>query len=225
MEYVERTIPGKNPIRIAFEPANWGDSYQNLHGQTDVSCYDLFLATSHNNFNNEFQQAEEQRYKARGPWALITRDIVRNGDRGTDNHGRSHITYVSHAGTEWERIHKLWVPKPGLWVPTNDGIFYEDTGIPFETLPFEKRKEALKRLEQYSIPAEQLSGFWKSDNYDNDRFVGRFFDPGVGGYGRFIVDASRLPSNSGDVGVASLPRYEEPKKVFEVSSPQLVEAK
>ena len=100
------------------------------------------------------------------------------------------------------------MPKPGLWVPTNDGIFYEDTGIPFETLPFEKRKEALKRLEQYSIPAEQLSGFWKSDNYDNDRFVGRFFDPGFP-VGRFFVYADVIPSYHGDDWVGSLPAKPE----------------
>jgi len=225
MEYVERVIPGKNPIRIAFEPANWGASRQNLHDQTDVGLYDLFLASSQNNFDNLFQQAEEQRYTDRDAWALITRDVVRDGNRGTDSNGRRHIIYISHAGTEWERVQKLWAPKIGYYVPTNDGWFYEDTGIPFETLPFDKRKEALKRLEHYGIPLKQLSGFWRQDIYTDERFVGRLFYPGVGGSGRFGVGADWRPSRSGDDGVASLPRIEEHKKVFEVSASQLVEAR
>lgn len=203
MQYAEVSTP-KRIALVTLEPTSFGKPYQDLFDQTDLSGAEVFAAYSHNNFLNPFQQADEQRYKQMGWWAEIFRDIVRNGGKGTTG-GRLNISYVSHAGTEWEKTHDLWAPKNGWYVPTNDGLFVPETLIPFETV--DTKADAMKRLEAKGLPNEQASYFYRLDNYDGDRFVGRVFYPGVGGGGRFGVDADWLPSGSGVGGVGSRPAY------------------
>ncbi len=207
MQYAKVVTSARKAL-VALEPSNWGADYQTLFGQTDVSGAELWTAYSHNNFNSLLQKADEARYKARRGWAEIFRDVVRSGGSGTDNKGRLNMDYVSHAGTEWEQTHNVWAPKNGFWVPTADGIFYEGTLIPFETV--QNKKEAVRRLKAKGIPANQVSYFFRLNNYESDRFVGRGFSPGWGDYGRFGVDASGRPSHSGDGWVASRPAYGKP---------------
>ncbi len=222
MQYAKVVTPAKEAL-VALEPSNWGADYQKLFDQTDVSGAELWAAYSHANFNNPLQKSDEARYEAMHGWAEILRDVVREDGRGTDDKGRLGMNYVSHAGTEWEKTHKgIWAPKSGFWVPTADGIFYEGTLIPFETV--QDKKEAVRRLEAKGIPANQVSYFFRLDNYEDDRFVGRFFGPDWLDSGRFYVDAGRLPSNSGNGGVASRPAYGKPEIVMEVDAPQAVNA-
>ena len=222
MKYAELVIPEKEPRRISFEPTNFGSPYQQLFGQTDVSGSEVFQAYGHNNFDNQFQQADEQRYKDRGWWAEIFRDVVRAGSRGEVN-GRLGLVYVSHAGIpELEKVHNVLAPKNGYWVPTNDGIFVPGTLIPFETV--QDKKEATRRLESKGIPKEQVSYFYRLERYDSERFVGRSFGPDVDDGGRFVVDAGWHPSDSGDDGVASRPRYGEDEIVMRINVPEIASA-
>lgn len=188
--------------------------YKELFEQTNTSGHEVWQLYSHNNFDNPLQQADEELYDKMGWWAEIFRDIVRDGGKGTDEKARLHIKYISNADTEQEKEHIVWAPKNGFWVSTSDGIFHENTLIPFETVS--DRKEAIKRLGAKGIPADQVSYFWRLNSYKNDeRFVGRF-DPGLGDCGRFRVDANRLPSNSGLGRVASRPAIEKQEIVMEI---------
>lgn len=214
MEYAKLTMPVRTAL-ISMEPTNWGAPYQKLFEQTDESGWEEWLLYSDNNFNNPFQKADEKRYKQKGWWAVIFRDIVREGGKGEKN-GRLNLYYISHAGTEWEKKHNVWSPKSGFYVPTNDGIFHEGTLIPFETV--QDKKEAVERLEAKSIPKEQVSYFYRLDKYDGDRFVGRDFGPCWGVDCRFGVDAGWLPSYSGDGRVASRPAHREPEIVMEAKA-------
>ena len=198
---------------ISLEPTGWGEPYQKLHEQTGESGWEEWLLYKENNFNNLFQKADKKRYKERDIYAVIFRDIVRNGGKGEKN-GKLNIDYISHAGTEWEKKNNVWAPPKGYCVPTEDGIFHEGMLIPFETVS--DKNEAIKRLEAKGIPKEQILYFYRLDNYDNDRFVGRDFYPGDLDFGRFIVDADVRPSDSGFDWVASRPAYGNPEIVMEI---------
>ena len=200
---------------IALEPTNFGAKYQALFNQTNVSMAEQFAAYSHNNFQNPFAEANQALYDIMGWWAVISRDRIVDSRALKDN--KIEVVYVSHAGLSNEKTHKVAAPINGWYVPTADGIFIPETGVPFETV--EKREKAVARLEKAGLPAEQVSYFYRNNSYageGNDRFVGRDFDPGLGDGGRFSVDASRLPSGSGYDGVASFPAYRIPEIVFEV---------
>jgi hypothetical protein len=199
---------------IALEPTNFGAPYQALFDQTDASGHEVWLAESHNNFSNPMQQTSEQRYKTRGWWAEIFRDVVRELG-GTDDKGRLNVTYLSHASTDFEKEHNVWLPKNGYWVPTKDGVFMPETLVPFETV--QNRNEAIKRLEAKGLPGNYVSYFYRLDSYDGDRFVGRVF-PDVADDGRFRVNADWSPSYSGYVGVASRPAYGKSDVVMEVDA-------
>jgi len=210
MQYAEIITPVRKAL-IALEPTGWDEPYQRLFDQTDTSGWEEWLLYKENNFNNLFQKADEKRYKERSGFAVIFRDIVRNGGKGEKN-GKLNIDYISHAGTEWEKRNNVYAPKNGFYVPTNDGIFHEGTLIPFETV-FDK-KEAIKRLEVFGILKDQLSRFYRLERYDSDRFVGRSFYPVDFYDGRFDVGANGRPSYSGYDGVASRPAYGNPKIVM-----------
>ncbi|MBI4170361.1 MAG: hypothetical protein HY514_01610 [Candidatus Aenigmarchaeota archaeon] len=221
--------------RILFEPQGWGPPatpYQNLHDQTDVSGYEMFVLESTDNFNNPFQKAMEALYMQRGWFGLILRDVIRKGSKGTDDKGKLNLDYVSHAGTEWEKKHNVWAPQNNWYVPNDDcerrnGVvipFQPGTMVPFETV--KSKAQAIKRFKKYGIDPKYVSYFFRLDNYDGDRFAGRGFGPGVGGLGRFLASLGWLPSGSGDGWVASLPAYRKQKVVMKVSAlPQEVEAK
>ncbi len=198
---------------IALKPINYGFAYQQLHDQTNVSGYEMFLLESTNNFQNPFAEGMQDVYNQRGWFALILRDVVRKGGTGTDDKGRLHLTYISHVGTEWEQSHNVWAPKTGFYVTNDDcetinGIvipFRPGTLVPYETLPFSKKNVAIKRLEAKGIPREQLSGFYQLDSSKDDTwFASRVFSPGFGDGGRFSASLGRHPSCSGDDRVASL---------------------
>ena len=179
---------------VALEPTNFGAPYQALFDQTDVSGYDLWRAYSHNNFDNQLAKADEALYKSRGLFGEILRDKIIDST-GLVN-GRLMMKYVSHAGLANQKEHDISAPINGYWVPTKDGIFVQETLIPFETVT--DRKEAIKRLKAAGIPKEQVSYFYRNDNYhDAERFVGRNFVPGWGDVGRFLVGADWFPSYVG----------------------------
>ena len=140
MQYIEINFSDGNQKRIANSLINFGIPYKKLHDQTDVSGSEVFQVYSHNNFDNSLQKADEQRYKDRGWWAEIFRDVVRAGSRGEVN-GRLDLVYISHAGIpELQKEHSVLVPQNGYWVPTDDGIFVPGTLIPFETVPDKKKQ-------------------------------------------------------------------------------------
>ncbi len=221
MQYARVVTPVRDAL-VALEPTNWGAPCQALFDQTDVSGWELWHAYSHNNFNNPLQAADEVRYNARGSWAVILRDVVREGGRGEDDKGRLNVDYVSLVGTEWEQTHKdVWSPKNGWYVPTSDGIFHEGTLIPFETV--QDKKIAIKRCEAKGIPPEQVSYFWRFYKHGEKRFLGRHFYTDWGGGDRFDINARELPSDSGYDFVASLQACKGGKAeiVMEVDASQI----
>lgn len=222
MNYAKIITPTREAL-IALKPTDWGLPYQQLHDQTDVSGWEMAVLESTDNYKNPFAQAMQQIYGQRRGFALILRDVVRNGGTGTDDKKRLHLTYVSHAGTEWEQAHDVKVPKSGFYVPTDDcetinGVvvpFQPGTIVPFETV--KTRKEAVKRFEKYGLDPKYVSRAYRLDSYrDNPRFAGRGFDPAVRDGGRFYAYLGRHPF-SGDDWVASLPAYRESKVVMEVN--------
>src|SRR3989338_6718735 len=133
MTYAEIITPS-GTRKIAFEPTNFGAPYQKLFDQTDVSGYEEWLLESHDNFQNPFAQASQKRYDEMGDWAVIHRDRIPQQKARADDKGRLRITYISHAGTEWQKEHDVWAPESGWYMPTQDGVFHEGTLIPFETI-------------------------------------------------------------------------------------------
>jgi len=216
MKYAKLTTPTRT-AHVAFEPTNFSKPYKDLHNQTDVSGFELFVLDSHNNYDNPFHQARENLYKQRGnKWfGLITRDIVREG-RGADDKSRLNVQYVSHAGTQWEKVHNVWMPKNGFYVPNDDGLFHEGTLVPIETV--EDRNEAIRRLKKSGMSGKMVSYFYRLDDYKDERFVGVGFGPVLVDYGRFFVYADRLPSGSGGEAVGSLPAYREHEIAMEITS-------
>jgi len=212
MQYA-KTITAVREALIDLQLDNWGKPARQLFSKTDVSGWELWLAFSHNNFNNPCQQADEQRYKSRrlygrGLYVELFRDTAREGGRGVDDKGRLDIIYVSHADTEWQKEHTVWAPKPGWCVPTGDGIFVSETAIPFETL--RDKKEAIRRLEAKGIPGRQASYFCRPERYVSEMYVGRSFGPVGGGVGdgQFAVNAGMDTLNSGNARMASRPAYD-----------------
>ncbi len=212
MTYEEITTMQRQ-AKILFEPAGWGLPYQKLHDQTDVSGWEIAVLESTNNFRNPFAQAMQNLYDTRGPFGLILRDVIRES-HGTDDKGRLHLTYVSHAGTQWEQAHDVKASKNGWYVPNDDcetinGIvvpFQPGTIVPFETV--ESINEAVERFERFGLDPKYVSYAYRLDSYKGDtRFAGRGFDTFVGG-GRFYAGLGGGPSDSGDV-VASVPAYRE----------------
>ncbi len=188
---------------ISLEVTKFFRPHRVVFDQTDVSGADVFAAYSFNNFSNPFQRTDKERYRLCGSWDEIFRDIVRKSGKGTSN-GRLNVQYVSHAGAPMERTHNdIWAPDSGYWVPTDDGIFYPETLIPFETV--KDRGEAIKCLEARGIPKEQVSRFSGLSIYDEDRFVSRGYSDLESG--RFYVDAESFPNSRRNM-VGSRPAIE-----------------
>ncbi len=227
MQCLELTKEGRKVV-ASLKPEGWGESYRMLHEQTPVSLYALAAVEGADNFDNPCAIAMQGLYDRRTvnvqklrnePFALITRDVIREGGRGINDKGRLHLRATSFDGIRgWQKTKYVWSPKPGYPVPTDDsdgtfaGLFHEGTPVAIETLPFEKRREAVKKWKAKGLDPKYLSGYFVEERIDkntNDgvRFVGRDFDPDVDENGRFDVYLDRLPSNSGDDLVASLPAY------------------
>ncbi len=210
---------------VAMEPTNFGRSYKELDSQTDESGWEEWVLYSSDGFDNEFAKADEARYAQRGWWGVNFRDRIKEDGRGLDDKGKLGVVYVSHNGLEYEQTHTgIWAPKKGFIVPTKDGMFYDGTIVPFETVPFENKKEALRRLEAKGIDSRYLSGCYREERInrdldDGERIVGRVFHPVAGVHGRFYVILDRLPSFSGRDGVGSRPAY---KKRFWRRKPEII---
>ncbi len=204
MRHAEVIAPARVTL-IALKLTNFGEPYKKLFDQTDLNGSEVFAAYSHDNFSNPFQLADEQLYKRMGWWFELFKDVVRESGRGTDDKGRLNVSYVSHATTQWEKSHNVWMPESGYWVPTEDGVFVPGTLVPFETV--ESKKIAMSRLEAKGIPKEQASYFYRLHNYIRDeRAVERNFlaDPS---YGLFNIFATGPLHYSGSARVASRPVY------------------
>ncbi len=226
MKYALVKTPDRDTF-VALEPAGWGRPFEELHKQTYVCGYDEWLAYSYNNFNNQFQQADEQRYKEKGLFAILFRDVARR-DGVETSEGRIPVIYISHSGISGlEKVHRGLAPANGYIVPSEDDIFvkdnglwiqfYNDTLIPRKT---EKNQAVAKRmLEARGIPKEQLTLFCGPPNSD-DWFVVRVFDPDWVD-GRFYVYAYGLPSSPGSARVASRHVSEDGKIAFEVDARHL----
>ena len=157
-----------------------------------------------------------------GWYGEIVKDKVtgRVQDKGEMSPGEGFVP-VAYETKEGKK--DVWLPKNGLILPRKDdkkGIlwFKEDTLVPVETVPFDQREIVENRFSELNIPQEQISGFFRLDDYkDIEIFVGRDFDPGNHSYGRFGVSAKRLPehSGSGKMGSRSADESEVVMKVPE----------
>ena len=210
---------------ISIGLVNFGAPFKELHRQTDVGIYELFSFEGHEDFRNTLSVVNQNRFDERGYWAEITADMIAKDSAG-ETKGMLPVTCIANAGTEMEKVYKRKAPKPGYYVPTDEcekvnGIlvpFQPGTGIPFRTT--EDREEAMREWEKHGLNPYYVSFFNRPDNYKaGDRFVGRCFGPDFGGSGRFGVDTRRLPSCSGNDGVASRPKYDghpNPEIVMEI---------
>ena len=133
-------------ISINLPPVNLWAPYQFLFDSTDISALDIYAIRSTNNFDNPFERYLALTYEQEGTFGVVTRDIVRGGEKGIDDKGRISVEFVSHAGLPTERRAFAYAPQKGLYVPTKDGLFWPGTTIPFETLEFREVSEARKRL-------------------------------------------------------------------------------
>ena len=201
-------------VMVAFEPTNFKAKYKTCFDNGNTSIHDQWLAYFFNNFDNDLARANEALFKKMGYWIAISRDKVIDST-GTDSNGRLNIVYVSHAGLPNQKEHKVAAPTNGWYVPTKDGTFVPETGVPFETVS--SKDMAIKKLEAAGMPKEQVSYWYRLDNYrNNERFVGHDFGPNRGGFGQFGVDAYRFPGRLGLGRVGSLPAHVENQIVFEV---------
>ncbi len=224
-----KVITSKREVLVPLATSNFGSTYHALFDKSVASGYEIWLAYSNNNFDNPFQKADEELYNKMAWFGEIFKDKVqaREAKKSEVTFGRLPLMYVANAGTSAEQLAEVLAPKEGWYVPTDDDIFieekgiwipfYEGTLIPHETV--DNKGEAKKRLKAKGIPENQVSYFFRLDNYQNDsRFVGRNFYPDVDDCGRFFVCASWFPSFSGidGVGVRSA---DEQKIVMNVSAP------
>lgn len=192
---------------LSLKRSGFGDRPAYLHRHARSGIYELWQLYSSNNFDNPLAKAdkalyEHERMKTDGVlgWSEITGDVIRNGGEGFRN-GRLHVKYIANAGRPDEKITFVYAPQSGLMVPTNDGLFHEGTGIPFETLCIHDRERAIKRNEAKGIPREQVSCFNRTDSLFGDAFVSRNFDPGSIFGGPFTVNAYWTDSSSGGFGL------------------------
>ncbi|MBI4014443.1 MAG: hypothetical protein HY365_00635 [Candidatus Aenigmarchaeota archaeon] len=171
-------IRAEMPLHVA----GFGKSYDELFRQTNVGGYELWLAFSENGCDNPVARKDRNLYERRmelvmrkvhgepagnseiypdnsfsGAWGEVTRDVVMNGDRGEDDRGRRHIIYISHFETEQEERHELWAPAKLVVMPTDDGIFYPGTLIPFSTVDIPKK--AADEYARRGIPHGNIINF------------------------------------------------------------------
>ena len=217
---------------VLTEPQGWGDKYKKLHKATQVSGFEEWLATAHNDFSNPFAEECEKLYNKHGHWEVITRDMIMKGGHAVGSGLK--INYISHANVEGlHKEQKVVAPERGYVIATPDSArmnstwipYFPDTLIPHATLNY--REQAVKINTKYFMElghnrktAKKLAEKWtpyfsRPERYDVQRFVGRVFCPGPDGYGRFGVDAGWLPSGSGGGWVASRPAYKGPLLVAE----------
>lgn len=226
----------KSPMRealIAASLTGYMSPFKTLFYQTDASGHEVFSIESSNNFNNPYAQAMEEMYwpdkrapkvtdvdscltwlnwlildrRIKLPWGQIFRDKITKGvSDNEDEEGRLNVNYISHAQTQWEKVHNVWAPRPGYWVPTHDGIFHEGTLVPFETVP--GRKQAMRRMESAGMPEEYTSYFFRLDTYARDAFAARYFHQN----GRFDVYISADPNDDGNLRIGSLPALPEVRR-------------
>ncbi len=226
MKYVTLIETDGTSRKVAAEISGWGQPYQILHDQTDVSGYDCFSCYSSNGFDNNFQKADERIYGERGWCAEIFRDVVEHRDmeKGelSPREGFVPVLYIAHAGLPNEFRHNGWMPRNGLIVPVKKEngsyeFFEKGTLIPKKVVSFDDRETAERAFSEFGLPLNQISGFYRSNEYKgNKRFVGRDFDPGVGGRGRFLVLADRPPGDSGDDWVGARSKIEEHQEIGQI---------
>ncbi len=205
MKYAE--FPRNDRImHVAFEPTNFGLPYMKLFRLTDTGGYDVWDLERQNNFRNEFQQAGHALYEKMTIWGEIFRDVIPKQPAQKDGKNRLILNYISHAGTERHKECRPLVPENGWYVPTNDGMFYTDTLIPYETV--KSKKEAMRRWEEKGLNRYRVSRFERIESYENgERLVGRICCPISDMYGWFSVSIHGMPTRS-DTWVGSRTRIE-----------------
>ncbi|KHO47419.1 MAG: hypothetical protein QT00_C0002G0071 [archaeon GW2011_AR5] len=234
---VFRVLTDKGSFDVPFELPELGTivPYAQLHRQAPPG-HAIFAAYSHNRFDNAFHDRDVKRYndRKRSWYGEITHDSAEDrmhGGEQSPSEGHIPILYKSNDGRDDEILIKAWAPKPGLVVPIADNVkgyrfFQPFTLIPEKTVPFEERAEAERAYLEFDLPAVEISGFYRPDNFKGGkRFVGRDFDPDFGDYGRFYVLADRRPLDSGVDGVASRPAYAEHNVIGEIDIRTASEAK
>jgi hypothetical protein len=206
----------------------FGKSCEELFRYATVSGADVFKAYSENNFGkdgpNPFHDADLQRKSEPGPeWQELFRDIVLGrypSKREAIPKDYIPILYIANRDTEKETEIKALVPPYGLWVPSEEGIFYPGTVIPFKTIPFvetddkgniAKNKYALenaaKELKNKEIPLEEISSFYSPITHSSGyrhvnpqcpaSYVIRCFSPNLTEGGRFAVMLTPFEIGSG----------------------------
>ncbi len=194
--------------RISTEPTGWNETYRKLFDQTDISGWELFLTGSYNNFKNRFWRA----MKRNDAYLIIARDIIRKGEKGMDDKGRTHVVYISNANTDQQREHKIRAPPDGWGVPTDECIIVNGvmvpvipgTLIPFNTV--ESKRNAIKIARKFGLPRESVCYFQMSEFDKGDYFAGFGFgyDPN---YNSFYTAIDFPVLDKGDEYVSSLPTY------------------
>lgn len=225
---VFRVTTDKGIFDVPLEMPELGQAvpYERLHRQAPPG-HAILGVYSHNKFNNAFHDRDVRRYEERkGCWyGEITHDSIEGREtEGEQSRGEGWIPvlYKTNAGRADEIIISAWAPPPGLIVPVADNragcrLAQPFTLLPEKIVPFDNRPEAERIYLQFDLPIVELSEFHRPDNYrDGKRFVGRGFDPGLDGDGRFDVGADRLPSDSGYGRVASRPAYADHNVIGEI---------
>ncbi|MBI4162657.1 MAG: hypothetical protein HY513_03160 [Candidatus Aenigmarchaeota archaeon] len=218
MSYAEvhRTIGDQQRIiKLTFHPAYWGKSYDDLHRQTPVGVNDIWSAGSSNNFVNPFMAAMQDIHDRKRFLCLITRDVIVGSGAQRDEKGLKIKAYKTRAGTDLETVHNnLVIPPDGYFVPTKDGIFHPDTGVPYETVG--TKREARKRWEANSLDPEYVSRIWSPDYLKDgeEKYAGCISSLGEGKC-YFDIRLNMTPFERGIKHVASLPSH-EPNPAFVV---------
>ena len=217
-----------------LNPIGWGQERKILYDQADAG-YAVWGLYSHNNFDNKFHDADLQGYDERKTWTELFRDRVigREKELGETSPGEDFfpVVYFASAGLPHEIRTNTWLPPAGFIVPVRNNVkgytlFKPRTLAPEKTIPFDRRSEAERICIELGFPIEELSGFYRANGYRNQEYVvGRDFYPSWDDYGRFVVAADRLLSDSGHGGLASRPRYEGIEFLSEVSETSEIEVK
>lgn len=219
---VKRTIKDKpHVINVTFDPQGWGEKHDVLYDQTPVGLNDIWSAESYNNFNNPFARAMQAVHNERGNCGLttsiVTRDVVVGSGAEIDRKGLKIKAYKTRAGTDLEVVHTdLTIPNDGYFVPTDDGMFHPDTGVPFETV--DSKREAERRWQERGFNLKYLSKLSMPAGLSENetKFAVRTFRSSINRGGIFYVRLDWYPTDQNFDMLASLPPYED-KPVFEVN--------
>ncbi len=206
--FIPVTVPTTNLLseEIEFRNDGKGNSLRNIDYYRDcallVELANGFYGKNGSGYAFPALRQSIHNYRDKGEWTADHVDFDVPASTGIVPAGYARANWIQHAdkiSKKGEMYHAeggvvtpIELPPDGWQVPNSKRmLFHHVTGSPLQTVPRDRKQEAIKMLKDTGYDENDLSYFYKVGN--GLRAVLRSF--GLHGYGSFYVGADYVPDN------------------------------